>query len=273
MIQSNLRSRTLRGLRRARADARLSSVQGTPYDTMYIPFLQSSRTLMRLAVRTAGPPDRLAAPVRDLLRETDLEIPLAGPAAMADIVEEDLAGYRVITRSLGLFALIALLLTGIRLYSILVNHVSVFLYLPTGERAEQIACYPATSMIHGEMISLGLLYLGQLPALPISPAWIAYTHTVVDRELDSEPPVYLIHLLDSESGETRTLRRHYRPVPVEWEPSGTSEELRQRNPSQYRAMEAVNAKASSYFREHPWQGGPAGSAPRRRLPVRLHVCP
>jgi len=106
-------------------DARLGSVTGTPYRTMYAPYFLNPSPMMRMALRTSsGDPERLIPEVRNLLKDRDPEIPLAGPSSMQSVVDRGLAGYRVVTRSLGLFALLALFLTGIGLYSVLANYVA-----------------------------------------------------------------------------------------------------------------------------------------------------
>ena len=63
---------------------------------------------MFLAVRTAGDPASLVAPLRDLLTRKDPSIPLAEPATMASIVDDALADVRVVTLALGLFSAVAL---------------------------------------------------------------------------------------------------------------------------------------------------------------------
>ncbi len=71
---------------------------------MYFAFAQVPMTMMRLAVRTQGDPAALTAPIRNLLRGRDANIPLAEPATMLAILDDAIAEHRVITASLGLFS-------------------------------------------------------------------------------------------------------------------------------------------------------------------------
>ena len=48
--------------------------------------------------------------MREVLRAKDRNIPLAEPATMASILDDELSDFRIITSSLGLFSSIALLL-------------------------------------------------------------------------------------------------------------------------------------------------------------------
>jgi putative ABC transport system permease protein len=105
-------------------DARLYSITGQTFYTMYMSYRQVPQSLMRIAVRTSGDPTALVGPVREILREKDRNIPLAEPAAMTFIINDTLSDYRVITLSLGILSAIALLLAVVGLYSVLAYHVS-----------------------------------------------------------------------------------------------------------------------------------------------------
>lgn len=104
-------------------DARLRRVTGEPFHAMYMSARQAPRPGMFLTVRTAGSPEGLVAPLRELLRRKDPTIPLAEPATMAEIVDDALAETRVVTLALALFSAIALALALVGLYSVLAYYV------------------------------------------------------------------------------------------------------------------------------------------------------
>lgn len=135
------------------------------------------------------------------------------------------------------------------------EHQELSLFLQEGEQVREIARYPDTSMIYGERISLGFSYLGQLLVVPLGPDRIAYTHSAVDRDMESDPPAYIIHLLELASDEHRAIRRTYRPQPVDYEVREYSEEFQQRSPEQYRMQMEMEKKAVAYFEQHPYMVG------------------
>jgi putative ABC transport system permease protein len=100
-------------------DVRMTSVRSDPYRTMYTSYLQRPGPRMRLALRASGNPERLVPSIRQILRRLDRNVPLAEPAAMVEVIDRSISGFRIVTISLGLFSAIALLLTAIGLYGVL----------------------------------------------------------------------------------------------------------------------------------------------------------
>lgn len=130
------------------ADARLRRVRNEPFHAMYMSLAQAPRTAMYLAVRTAGEPERLVAPLRDLLRRKDPAIPLAEPASMAAIVDEALADTRVVTLALAVFSAVALALALVGLYSVLAYYV--------GQRRQELGVRMVLGASGGDVMSLVL---------------------------------------------------------------------------------------------------------------------
>lgn len=101
------------------ADARLRSIRGAPFHAMYVPLAQQPRTQMFLAVRATGDPSALVGPLRERLGRMDPKVPFAEPKTMAAIVSGATADGRVIALALGLFAIVALGVALVGLFSVL----------------------------------------------------------------------------------------------------------------------------------------------------------
>jgi putative ABC transport system permease protein len=87
---------------------------------MYVPEEQLTDSFLVAIVKTSiADVSRLAAPVRDAIRQLDPKVPVTKVAAMPDLVREAAAGQLFVTRLLAGFAAIAVLLATIGLYGVL----------------------------------------------------------------------------------------------------------------------------------------------------------
>jgi putative ABC transport system permease protein len=102
-----------------------SSLQGTPYPTVYFSFNQWTNRTMNLVVRASFEPTSLASIVRGVVTELDHNVPVSQITTMTDVISNSIAQPRRTTLLLGVFATVALLLSTLGLYGVLaffVNH-------------------------------------------------------------------------------------------------------------------------------------------------------
>jgi putative ABC transport system permease protein len=148
------------------ANARLRRITGQPFHAMYMSYYQVPRSGMCITVRVQNDPAALTGSVREVLRSKDRNIPLAEPASMAAILDDALSDYRIITSSLGLFSVIALLLALVGLYGVLAYYVSqryheIGVRMALGASARQVA-----KMILSR--GMGLVLLGLIAGVAAS---------------------------------------------------------------------------------------------------------
>ena len=78
----------------------------------------NTRRAMSLVVRTDGDPKRLVAAVRGAVKATDPRLPLSEVRTMRDIVDAAIGGQRFAAQTLGVFGLVALVLSAIGIFGI-----------------------------------------------------------------------------------------------------------------------------------------------------------
>jgi putative ABC transport system permease protein len=91
---------------------------------MYDSYLHRPALTMRLAIRTANEQASMAEGVRDAVWKQDRDIPITGLVSMDEIIARSVSNDKAVTFSVALFAVIAMLLAALGLYSVLAYYVS-----------------------------------------------------------------------------------------------------------------------------------------------------
>jgi putative ABC transport system permease protein len=105
------------------ADQRTYSLDSAARPTMFFPYAQLPEARLSLTVASADPMS-VARPLQARIWEMDRDILLTGVRTMEDIVLSSISDTRSITTMLGLFALAAIALAALGLYSVLAFFVS-----------------------------------------------------------------------------------------------------------------------------------------------------
>jgi predicted permease len=105
-------------------DAKYPGIRDEARPTIYTPYLQGSGEQMSFAVRTAGDPTLLAAPIREAVREVDQNLPLFDVRTQNQQVDLSLSQERLFATLSSFFGLLALLLACIGLYGVMSHAVT-----------------------------------------------------------------------------------------------------------------------------------------------------
>jgi predicted permease len=106
------------------ADARYASLRKEPPPTAYVPWRQEGGGRVTFVVRTTGDPLRLAAPVRDAVRDVDPDLPVVGLRTQEDQIRQSLTRERLFAGLATLLGVVTLALCAIGVFGLLAYTVS-----------------------------------------------------------------------------------------------------------------------------------------------------
>ncbi len=118
------------------------------------------------------------------------------------------------------------------------EHREVFLFHLVGNTLTVLARYQQTDALYGQygpVVSMDAL--GKLLAAPLPDGRAVYLHTFHDSRQGGEELQYTLTLIDLESGQRETLSHSYELYELTWTRPLPNEELRERDPEQFRQWE------------------------------------
>ena len=107
-------------------NTKMNSLREQSPPTAYMPFFQfpDSFSSVTFEVRTAGNPTFVVASVRQLIQQTDSQLPLFGVRTLSEQVDESLIQERLLVSLSSLFGLVALFLACVGLYGVMAGLVA-----------------------------------------------------------------------------------------------------------------------------------------------------
>jgi ABC-type antimicrobial peptide transport system permease subunit len=106
------------------ADIRSSTLNAPPDADYFLPALQRPEAFTNILVRTNVAPAAMAAVVRDALKAVDPDLPLLQPQALTTRIERTVADRRLALRLLEAFAVLALVIATLGVYSVMAHLVA-----------------------------------------------------------------------------------------------------------------------------------------------------
>ena len=132
-------------------DVRQTSLAEAPGQEFYVPYAQDTNNrakALAVVMRTQGSPMALAGLARDAVRTQDPSLPFVKMATMEDVLWRSLAERAVVLRLVGLFSLLALILTGVGVYGLLSYNVA--------QRGRELGIRAALGALKGDLLKLVL---------------------------------------------------------------------------------------------------------------------
>jgi predicted permease len=100
-------------------NAKYVSLRDEDPPTVYVHALQENNDALTLSVKAAGDPARIGLAIRREVQAVAAAVPITQPSFLAEQIDRSLIKERMMTRILGVFAALALLLASIGLYGVL----------------------------------------------------------------------------------------------------------------------------------------------------------
>ena len=152
------------------ADVRSTSLNTLPESDYFLPALQRPEAFTNVLVRTNVSPAAILPVVRDALRSVDPELPLLQPQTLAARIAQTVADRRLALTLLAAFALLALVLASLGVYSVMAHLVT----FRTGEIGLRMALGASPGVVmrmvlgHGRRLTLIGIAVGIGGALVVS---------------------------------------------------------------------------------------------------------